>query len=599
MTITDPFASRPCLFRLSFIESARDDSPAYLCGSAVEPDGRIVMISDALPAGMTTGRGVELFGDIRHMVDVADRWHLEFNGRRPWPAPLHPFLDAHIAFAILRNQKRADIDALTRWVLADAKRPIPNEDEAHERLAGWLTVAAGNLLARLGQVPDTLAHATTLTDGIPFADAQLASQLTELGKGASKAVASVHKAGAQHAQLPASPWDGWVVDEHDPKPATWALRVLALTGWECVVRPTLVRERQRPKAIVRPVYASQVMLMHAGSRLVEDASGQHLLPGMHEGGSSVRIAHADARLFARIKAGIDKLGTLTAHRLVRWEITTGYQQFLERERDPEADARIIKITGGYSALAREHLGLKSNADVEAVRDIITAQDACVFDFPWANEGAGHNGRLLTREEIPAARGRQAQVRLVLGTMLLPHFADLTKHQEGQRGQFVKLVPMTDLPPLVGSPNQHGAQVSLSMMLVLWLRDHARILHEQGGVKLRQADLQRMASEVGLTDGSLLGKLWDRWHHDGDDAPAFVKAVEDDRYTLADAHAAARQSILDAGRGEADGSKWGRASAAGRATAPGGGPRPQRAQKTRELYRFLEPPVHNCGGFIVS
>ena len=572
-------------FRISFITPADGDMPARRQGSEVGTDGHVWNISQGLRyADTVEDTSLRIEGDFAHMTAVADQWHLENEGWRPWPESPHPFIDAHVAFAILRNQKRTDIDALARWVLQSQKQAPANEGEALERLTGWLAVATGNLLARLGTPPTTPAEALALIDGMPAADAHLAAHLAELGKGTSKTVAKVRTDGTRRAQSPTTMWEAWLgepwtVDEvlanphgRPSKPATWALRVLALVGWEHVIKPELTRERHRPKAVVRPVYASQALLMHAGSRVVEEADGQHVLPGLHDGGVPIRIAHADARLFARIKAGIDKLGTLTAHRLVRWEITTGYQQFLDRERDSESDPRVIKVSGGYSALARDHLGLKSNNDVEAVRDIIAAQDACVFDFPWANEGAGHSGRLLIREESAAARGRPAQVRLVLGTMLLPHFADLLKHQEGQRGQFVKLVPVTDLPPLVGRPNEQGAQVSLSMMFVLWLRDHARVLHEQGGVRLRHADLQRMASDVGITDASLLTKVWDRWHRDGDDAPAFVKAIDGDRYTLADAHSAARQSILDAGRAEADGSKWGKASAAARAAGPGGGPK---------------------------
>lgn len=406
-------------------------------------------------------------------------------------------------------------------------------------------------------------------EGLPAWDARLAAWLDRLG---TKALAKEVRQRGQEAVATggAALWDKWLPSA--AKPPLRRLTFAALGLWQQRVRHRLDVERRRPKAVVRPVYASPVVLMHAGAQLVEGPDGQSLHPGLHEGGMSCRIAHADARLFARIRAGIDKLGTLTAHRLIRWEIATGYQQFLDRDRDPEADPRVIKIVGGYRVLAREHLGLTSNDDVTAVRDIIAAQDACVFDFPWANDGAGQNGRLLIREEVAAARGRPAQLRLVLGTMLLPHFADLVKHQEGQRGQAIKLVPVTDLPPLVGRPNEQGAQVSLSMMFVLWLRDRAKVLHQEGSVRLRQADLQRLAREVGLKDAELLTKVWDRWQRDGDDAPAFVKLVDADRYTLADAHAAARQSILDAGRGEADGTVWGKASAAKQRGLPGGGPR---------------------------
>jgi hypothetical protein len=342
----------------------------------------------------------------------------------------------------------------------------------------------------------------------------------------------------------------------ETSPAFPALVILGQALWRDIVRPRLERAARNPLALVRPVFASPVFTPHIRPNIRETPDGQRVLPGLVEGGLDCRIIpQTDARLLNRIMAGLDKLGTLTGHRVLRWEIETGHRQFLDGLTRPGVDFRKIEVEGGYSAIA-EMIGATSGNDIKAIREIIAAQDATIFDFPWAHMGAGHDGRLLIREEIGAARGRKSRVNLILGTMLVPGYASDIKTPSVSAASR-KLVPVTGLPPLIGRPNEYGPQVSLSMLLVLYLRDRAAELHEQGMVRLRPVDLQGMARQVGLTDDpGFLADLWRRWQGEdvkGSDpsAPAFVK-VNGEHFTLSDHHAAAHQAIVDAGAQEAAG-----------------------------------------------
>lgn len=400
-------------------------------------------------------------------------------------------------------------------------------------------------------------------------DEALAKHVETLGPNGKKGSAKIRKASAEKRERCGpnyvAAWvESWILFSPPVR-----LQALAVSLWHDVVKPRIKDEGKRPQAIIRPVFTSQVMLAHMRPR-IEATENQLALPGVHDGGlpCRVNIAHTEARLVARIRAGIDKLGTLTAHRVLRWEIETGHRQFIEGTKRPGVDFRKIEVEGGYSEIARR-IGVTSGDDAQAIREIIAAQDATVFDFPWANLGAGHNGRLLIREEVGATRGRKAKVNLILGSMLVPGYAsDLNKPVVSSASR--KLVPVTDIPPLVGSPDKHGAQVSLSMMLVLRLRDHADELHQEGSIRLRSVDLQRMAREVGLDDDpGFLRTLWERWQTDGgksadDTTPAFVKC-DGDRFTLGDHHDAARQAILDAGAAEVAGRIRGQASQAKRAS----------------------------------
>lgn len=445
-----------------------------------------------------------------------------------------------------------------------AKEKLASDPAAKSRLLAEMTGSVDSIVSALTGKP---FDPKDLEDGVPVLDARLASWVETISpKVARQARGAGRKAAAEksHAR-----WVKWLPGENAPPLRRLQFAALAL-WWERVV-PQLERDkRQSPQAIVRPVYTSQAMLAHAKPRIEEDEKGQRMLPGIVEGGLSCRIVpQTDTSLVRRITAGLDKLGTLTGHRVLRWEIETGHRQFLEGTKRAGVDFRKIEVEGGYSEIARR-IGVTSGDDVKSIREIIAAQDATIFEFPWANLGAGHTGRLLTLEEVGATRGRKAVVRLILGSMLVPGYASALNRSTVSSASR-KLVPVTEIPPLVGSPDKYGAQVSLSMMLVLRLRDHAAELFQDGMVRLRPPDLQRMAREVGLDDDpKFLAMLWERWQSDSgkdvdDKTPAFVKC-DGDRFTLADHHADARRAIIDAGAEEVAGRLRGQKGQAARAAS---------------------------------
>lgn len=66
--------------------------------------------------------------------------------------------------------------------------------------------------------------------------------------------------------------------------------------------------------------------------------------------------------------------------------------------------------------------------------------------------------------------------------------------------------------------------------------------------------------------SLVSRLLPHWQEDHQDGPAVLKRVDRDRYTLGDAHAAARAFLEDGGQRSLDCSEGGRRTAAKRAAA---------------------------------
>src|SRR5690606_18257102 len=131
------------------------------------------------------------------------------------------------------------------------------------------------------------------------------------------------------------------------------------------------------------------------------------------------------------------------------------------------------IDGGWSTFANDVLGMRGKKAAEQVRDIIEAMHATELPLP----PHGNYTRLLIREaHTPRGRGGQQWIKLLVGWALLPDYVDELQAKLGNTAEArraARLVPLLDVPPLVGRDNEQGAQAAFSMLLVAYMRDHAR------------------------------------------------------------------------------------------------------------------------------
>ena len=128
-----------------------------------------------------------------------------------------------------------------------------------------------------------------------------------------------------------------------------------------------------------------------------------------------------------------------------------------------------------------------------------------------------------------------------------------------------LIPLLPPPPVLGRPNDAGAQATQQLRMMALFRDHAPDLAEGRGAPLPLDTWAQLAAESHVPR-SLVSRLLPHWQEDHDDGPAVLKQVDRDRYTLGDAHAAARTFLEDGGRRSLDSSEAGHRSAAKRAAA---------------------------------
>ena len=458
-------------------------------------------------------------------------------------------------------------DLLALWVMADeAERDELAQDERNAAtLERELEKHIRGLAARIAAVP----REARKLDGSArlWLDEALAGYLDELGTAeAAKASKAVRRKADKRLQDyraggSAVEWlEPWLSDRPDGDAAFTiagappALRGLAKVVWRDEVKPKLLEAQRKPAALVMVVSESVAHLLSRPRRELErDGQLALRLPGE----VLVRVGAIDSSTLdaLMVDRGIKLFGSLASHRVLRWLVFTAHKQALERNPDP----RTIRIDGGWSTFANDVLGMRGKKAAEQVRDIIEAMHATELPLP----PHGNYTRLLIREaHTPRGRGGQQWIKLLVGWALLPDYVHELQAKMGNTAEArraARLVPLLEVPPLVGGrQNEHGAQAAFSMLLVAYMRDHARELVEYGGVSLPDPALADMARRAGLPL-ALVGPVLDRWTQDGADGPALLRRVGPDRYTLGDAHADARKFLEAGGRAEINGAAAGRRS----------------------------------------
>lgn len=327
--------------------------------------------------------------------------------------------------------------------------------------------------------------------------------------------------------------------------------VLAKVLWLDVVQ----RYRAKPRALVFPVLKEAIDAHTPGGELQRHQGDNILVNHRNEKVSDLRrveplkkVPALELRVLPQIlRKGSKLLGTLNAYRLLHLEVSLGHQHALD---DNNKDVRALRFEGGWEALA-EAAGIPHNKSDE-VHAIIAAQAHLCFVSP-----DGSYGNLLSYEVRPARRNQRGRVSLILGDALLPDFIFSPGFFGNSRAarEARRLVPMLPLPPLIGRPNDQGAQVNLQLRILAEMRKRAAELYQEGGILLSRNQLEEFAKDATLPLATL-SKVIDRWTKDGDDGNALLEVTEENRYTLGKTYVDARNFIAKAGEEEIQGKEAG-------------------------------------------
>jgi hypothetical protein len=224
--------------------------------------------------------------------------------------------------------------------------------------------------------------------------------------------------------------------------------------------------------------------------------------------------YTDPEISSLVEKGLEEFSSLTAHKFLRWQIKTGFENWLYRKQDP----RLIETTGGYEGIAGLIGCGRSHKAIGIVKALLHAQAYARFSFCDGSIG----NLIILRETKLHRNGHPSALNLILGEVLLPNYTHLLPKGEKRR-----LIPMPILPPMIGSKNSHAAQAFLQLLVLEEFSDQSKLFIKKESFALSQDKWWELGMQAGLSR-STLASVINGWEKSG-----FLKKAgkEEGQYVL--------------------------------------------------------------------
>lgn len=333
-------------------------------------------------------------------------------------------------------------------------------------------------------------------------------------------------------------------------------RCLGMAIWFDDAKDEIEALQKKPASLTYLVHENIHQPMRKGTKYKEetkqivDAKGREL--ALVDSNYENDVPSMEMEVIQKILASsnVKVLSTINAHRLLRWLIQTVTKQFVKGY----ADARAIRVPGGFKELARMIGAGEGRKAADQIHKIIVW--LAHSRFQTVN---GTYGNLLSYTFIPEGPGRKSMLSLVLGDMLLPHYVYQLVGISQTLRESKRLIPIVDMPPLIGRPNDQGPQACFQMEILVEMRKRAQEFARAGGILLTNDRLNELAAKADLPI-NLLPRLMEKWTQDSGDKSGFLEIVAMDRYSLGKSFNRAQDFIIKAGKKELNGAKAGKALA---------------------------------------
>ncbi|PJD94550.1 MAG: hypothetical protein CK425_11260 [Parachlamydia sp.] len=323
-----------------------------------------------------------------------------------------------------------------------------------------------------------------------------------------------------------------------------AFIILGEVLWTDVVKTKWERQTRHTPAIAKGVLITTIKPPLSKDTKIE-VKDSMITCYSDEGKIISTVPCIDPKLVNLICKGMQAFSSLCGHKLLRWQVQTGFRNWVEGNNDP----RLICTSGGYQGIANLIGCGASNKSPSEVKAILHAQAFGQFNFPQ-----GGTGNMIILREIEKYRnGEPSKINIILGEMLLPNFTHLMPAGEKRR-----LVPITDLPPLIGSKNTHAAQAMLQILILEEFSNQSDKLASSGSILLPISKWKELAHQANLAQ-SYVEKIIAGWTEDDLFSKAFLQK-QGDEYTLGPSYSLVTNFLEYQGKQRIEGSKGGYKSA---------------------------------------
>lgn len=494
-----------------------------------------------------TDTDIVWFVTIIHMINF-------FNTQDP--NPIH-FV---IAREQLENKKIFDhqaIDSLARELVTSCQKYHKFIGEACSDKEIGIPILMRQNDGYLLPCRDCLPNYICERNGCNFADFLFSEFLKSSGKTGIKAAKAILKDSKNRFQIykdsgfkdqhrPGT-WDLWIKKDAKPSVLSPVLGILADVAWEDQVRKKFEKQKIYRPAIPTGIWSQTFKPVLKKSCRIE-SSAKRMSAISDEGRviASIKVPLIDGKLLSLISRGFRSIGSLSGHRLFRWEIKSGCQNII----NGVPDSRFLITEGGYEGITHLIGCGKSPALVAEVKAILHAQAHAQFHLQNGDKPSS----LIILTEMDRHRNKEPnKIKIILGDLLLPNALFHLPQGEQRR-----LIPITDLPPLVGSTNTHAAQAMLQLLILEEFSRQSDRLIEKGSAYIPLEKWLSLSREATLPDYSLQ-KVINGWISNDLTGTAFLQK-DGEEYTLSKAHSDVLIFLEDQGKRRILGAEAGKNSA---------------------------------------
>lgn len=411
-------------------------------------------------------------------------------------------------------------------------------------LWGVLKDAGGLLIPPRDCLPEVIYE----TDGHNLLDHIFAEYLKSIGPVGMEAAQKVLEFSRENKDFRPASWSLWITKK--PREATnVASKFIDVILVEVIWDDRCAERWKRERALIPPIatgfwppikqmISKNIKVNHSSDKITVIGEDRRMI-------ASMTVPYLDKKSLDLLLKGIESQSSLTGHRMYRWQIKQGCQNAIEGVPDP----RSITIAGGYEEIANLIGCGKSPSRIAEVKSILTAQAS--FNF-YTHNGDKVSSLIILKEIGYHRNGLPNKIQIILGDVLLPH-ALFSLPKNDQR----RLIPVPDLPPLVGSPNTHSAQAMLQLLLLAEFSKQSDRFFEVGSILVSKSLWEEMAGEARLSI-SCLPKVLDGWSSNSEARP-FLE-LNGEEVTLSQEHKEITRFLREQGEGRKLGSLGGKASA---------------------------------------
>jgi hypothetical protein len=191
--------------------------------------------------------------------------------------------------------------------------------------------------------------------------------------------------------------------------------LLANALWHDIIESRL--QEAKPAALSLEVIEKIENAFWARDRRIETHAVGSVIKIDREIVARLQTSDRTPELPAEVFDSLSATRSLAAHRLLRFLVALGYEQFFVSDT---RDFRKVQILHGFAGLAAR-LGLHSSKAANELSKALLMMQHAHIRFPH-----GESGGLLTWTLYPEAHGRPAVLSIVLGDALLPNYVGIAE-----------------------------------------------------------------------------------------------------------------------------------------------------------------------------